>query len=184
MGKAKIRVIRDLVIILFSILLAILLARTGTIEYLLTFFNGSYTLTSFVAGVLFTSVFTTAIATAVFLVIGMDGYNPFIIAALGGLGALLGDLIIFRFVKNELVKDIESLFKKKTRNRLQKAAKNKIIGGTLAVLGGIILASPFPDELGVMLLAISGVRTSHFFIFSYVFNSLGILAMVLVGEHL
>lgn len=184
MGKAQLRIIRDIVIIFFSILLAILLARSGTIEDFITLFQGSYVLTAFVAGILFTSIFTTAIGSAVFLVLGIDNFNPFIVALVGGLGALLGDLIIFKFVRNALIEDLQALLARKAKNRLERMKKNKVVSVCLAVIGGIIFASPFPDELGVVFIALSGVKQKYFSVISFVFNSLGILGMVYVGELL
>lgn len=182
MGKIQTRVIRDLLVISFSILLAILLARSGTIEEVIKMFEGSFALTAFLAGLMFTSIFTTAIGTAVFLVLGIDGYNPFLIAVIGGVGAVFGDLLIFRFVKNDLVLDLEGLLQRRTRRHLEKWSKNKLVSYALAAIGGGIIASPLPDELGIALLAISGVRSSYFSTISYTFNMLGILLIVLIGE--
>lgn len=182
MGKAKSRVIRDLVIILFSIFLAILLARSGTIDSFIKLFEGSFVLTALIGGILFTSVFTTAIGTAIFFVLGIDGYNPFLIAFIGGTGALVGDLLIFHFVRAELVTNLEALLEKKTRRKLEHVTHHKVIAFGLALLGGIIIASPFPDELGIAFLAASGLKNSYFSIISYILNFFGILAIVFLGE--
>jgi len=45
-------------------------------------------------------------------------------------------------------------------------------------VGGFILASPLPDELGIAVLGFSKMRAKYFVLLSFVFNFLGI---VLIG---
>src|SRR5262249_43219313 len=44
-------------------------------------------------------------------------------------------------------------------------------------VGGLIIASPLPDELGIGLLGVARLRTAWFVLLSYAFNFLGILAI-------
>ena len=50
------------------------------------------------------------------------------------------------------------------------------------MLGGIIIASPFPDELGISLLGFSKMKTTAFIPVSLIFNFLGILAIGLIAK--
>ena len=50
--------------------------------------------------------------------------------------------------------------------------------------GGLILASPLPDELGVAVLGFSKMRLKYFALLSFVFNFLGIAVIGLVARAL
>ncbi len=182
--KRQGKVVRDLTLVLFSILIAGILIKTGTIDVFLKLFDSSYLLTSFVAGILFTSVFTTAVGSAAFVVLGIDGFNPLVVGLIGGLGALTGDIIIFKFVREDLQADISYLLRLKKRKTLRKLAFHPLVQLLLPVAGGVVIASPLPDEIGVSLLALSHVNMRYFSIFSFVFNAIGIGLMVRIGSLL
>ncbi|HLD01789.1 MAG TPA: hypothetical protein VJC10_02835 [Patescibacteria group bacterium] len=176
------KLVRDGVIILLSVCIAILLAKTGTIDAVLHSFNGSFALTAFLAGILFTSVFTTPIGIASFIVLGIDGYNPFVVALVGALGSLLGDSIIYRFVKIDIVDDIEFIEEKSGFKRVLHIFRKKKYRWITPFLGALIIASPLPDELGIGMLAVSKIKFKYFLIVSYVLNFFGILTLVFFGE--
>ena len=50
------------------------------------------------------------------------------------------------------------------------------------MLGGIIIASPFPDELGISLLGFTKTKTNAFIPVSLVFNFIGILLIGIVAR--
>jgi len=52
------------------------------------------------------------------------------------------------------------------------------------LVGGLIIVSPFPDEIGVSLLGFSKMRTSWFISLSFVFNFTGILLVGWVAKAL
>ena len=52
------------------------------------------------------------------------------------------------------------------------------------LIGGLIIASPLPDELGISLLGFSKAKTSLFIVLSFVFNFLGILFIGWVARAL
>lgn len=52
------------------------------------------------------------------------------------------------------------------------------------LLGGLIIASPLPDELGIGLLGFSKMKLAAFIPLSLIFNSLGILVIGLVARSL
>jgi hypothetical protein len=176
------KLIYDLIIVVFSIFIAVLLAATGTLDAFIKLFNFSYLLTAFFAGIFFTSIFTTAIGSAAFVVLGIDGYNPFTVGVVGGIGALVGDTLIFKFVRNDLQADLAYLFRLRKQKSLRKLATAPFLHFLLPILGGFIIASPLPDELGVALLALSHIPTRYFSVLSFLFNALGIALMVRFGN--
>jgi len=91
--------VRDLGLIVLSILVAVILAKTGALESLITSTQEMRFMGSFIAGILFVSVFTVAPATIALGEIAQSN-SVIAVALIGGLGALIGDLLIFRFVKD------------------------------------------------------------------------------------
>ena len=140
---------------------------------------------AFIAGIFFVSTFTVATALLVLLYLG-EVQNPIIVALIASAGALLGDLVIFRFIKNSLIQEIQSIldivpyFRKR---HLLKITHHKHLAWFLPVIGAMIIASPFPDEIGISLMGISKISPIRFMIISYVLNTAGILGLLfLTGE--
>ena len=136
---------------------------------------------TFVAGILFAYGFTAAPATAVFLILAKH-QNIYLASAIGGIGALIGDLLIFSFIRQSFADEI----KKMAREKIVHYFSNKVPGiikkYTLPVAAGFIIASPLPDEIGVTMLAASKVISAKMFsIMSYLLNTAGIFAIYLIG---
>jgi len=98
----------------------------------------------------------------------------------GGLGALIADLAIYKFVKFSFANEFNRLKKThllSTLNHfLNKALSIKEKHYLLWAFGGFIIASPLPDEAGIILLSgLTHIKQSKLAIISYTFNTLGIL---------
>src|SRR3990167_3085545 len=100
----------DMAIVILSILIAIILAKTGNLESLITSTQEVRFIGSFIAGILFVSVFTVAPATIALGEIAQSN-SVIAVAFIGGLGALIGDLLIFRFVKDRVSQHFSYLIK-------------------------------------------------------------------------
>lgn len=136
---------------------------------------------AFFAGMLFVWIFTMPIGLLILLTLSTY-LNPWEIAAVGGLGALFGDFIIFKFVKDDLSEDASRLYKKYGGDHLTHVLRSKYFHWTLPVIGAIIIASPFPDEIGVSLMGISKMGTFKFVLVSFILNTLGILLVLEAGN--
>ncbi len=138
---------------------------------------------SLIAGLLFSFGFTTPFAVGYFLV--AHPQNLIIHGIIGGFGALISDMIIFKTIKfsftdefnklkktkiiNLIIKEIDSSFNKKIRNYL------------IFAFAGIIIASPLPDELGITMLAgLTKINSFVLAIISFAFNTLGILILLAI----
>ena len=80
------RLIKDVLIVVVSILVALVIAKSPIIDRFVFSLDGFYVLNSFVVGLFFTSAFTTAPAI-VFIAKLAHLYPPYILALVGGLGA-------------------------------------------------------------------------------------------------
>ena len=99
------------------------------------------------------------------------------------MGAVIGDFLIFKFVRDELSHHITNLaMTPKTPRRIHQLFKNRWFRWVPFFLGGLIIASPLPDELGVSLMGISHADTKTFMVFSFCFNFIGIVLIGLVAR--
>lgn len=183
MHKRKRRLEQDGVIILFSIALSFFLLKDGIIESFLGSFQGFQVLAIFIAGMFFTSVFTTAPAIAVLSVLAQNN-NIFLVALLGGLGAMIGDYLIFRFVKDRISEDFKYVFGFSKKKRIPHIFRTKLFHWFAPFFGALIIASPFPDELGIAILGLSHTSNRFFLVISYTFNTLGILVIGILAKTL
>lgn len=174
--------VRDLIIILFSIILAVIFVQTGLLDGFSHKFKDAFLVASLFAGLLFTSAFTAAIGIAAFIVLGSEGYNPFLIAGFGAIGSVVGDSLIYRFVRDDIVEDVNFFMKRVNKKSYRHVVHSKIFYWVVPMIGALIIASPLPDELGVGLLALTRLPQKYFYIASYTLNFIGILAIVMIGE--
>jgi len=168
---------RNLTILLFSFIFAILLSRSEEFHIFLLRFGDYGYIGGFIAGIFFTSSFTIATATVILLILA-ERLSPIELGLLAGLGAVLGDLTIFKFVKNNLVGEIEDIYKRLGGEHIHHVLYTKYFTWTLPVIGAVIIASPFPDELGISLMGISKISIYKFIIISFIFNTIGVLLVI------
>lgn len=167
---------RDLGIVFFSIIVAVLLAKTGALKEFLAMTAGTKYLSSFLAGIFFVSVFTVAPA-AVVLVEAAQTNSILLVAFFGGLGALIGDLIIFRFVRDSLSESLADIFLHYQEHRIIKFLKSGPMRFLSPIIGALIVISPFPDEIGLALMGMTKMKTALFVPLAFTLNFLGILAI-------
>ena len=172
---------QDFAIVILSIFVALFIVESGIMRNILSA-SSAHWLESFIAGIFFTSVFTTAPAIVVLAEIAAN--DAILVTAFwGALGALAGDFLIFHFVRDRLAEDLMD-FIKKGHPRLKAIARSRAYKRFLPFLGALIIASPFPDELGLIMLGASHIEPKKFVVISFVFNFLGILAIALVSRAL
>ncbi len=177
----KNNLIRDLTIILLSVVIAIVLAKTGILKDLLTNTQEWRFLGNLVAGLFFVSVFTAAPAVVVLVEIAQSN-SVLEVAFFGGIGALLGDLLIFRFIKDSLAQNISYLIKRTKQERLVKIFQLELFKWLVPFVGALVVASPLPDELGLVMMGLSKMKTALFIPISFILNSLGILIIGLIAK--
>lgn len=181
-SKTKYFLITDLAIIILSILSALFLAKTDALVNILLASKALEIFGSLIAGIFFTSVFTTAPAIVTLGEIAQAN-SIWLVALFGAIGATIGDLIIFRFVKDRFSKHLMELIKKKGgEKRLRHLLHLKYFKWLTFLIGGFIIASPIPDEVGIMILGFSNLRQSLFIPFSFVSNFIGILLIGIVAR--
>lgn len=175
-------ILQDIALIVLSVLVAIMLVKTDTLSRILVSVQSVAYLGSFLSGMFFTSVFTTA--PAIVTLGELAQMNTLLwVALFGALGAVIGDLIIFRFVRDRFSQDMVDLAEHtKGTRRLKALFKMRFFRWMTLLAGGLIIASPLPDELGVGLLGAAHMKSRYFILFSLLFNFIGIMAIGMVAR--
>ena len=175
--------VRDLALVILSVFIAIILAKTGALKDLITSTQEVRFIGSFISGILFVSVFTAAPATVALGEIAQSN-SVITVAIIGGLGALIGDFIIFRFVKDRVSQHFSYLIKVSKSERFFSIFKLRLFRWIIPFVGALIMASPLPDEIGVAMLGLSKMKNSYFILLSFLLNSAGILIIGLIAKAL
>ncbi len=179
----RIHLIKDVCLLLVSLGAAAVLVVTPSVEQILTSSMETEALASFVAGLFFTSVVTSPAAIVALAQIGAAN-SPWLVALIGGLGAVIGDLVLFRFIQTHFNKDMEQFLKTKRLRHVFSPSRFRSFTWLLPFIGGLIIASPLPDELGVTLLGVTKLPLKAFVVISYLSNFAGILLIALVAKSL
>lgn len=170
----KRKLIRDGFIIAISIYVAIVLLQAGLISKFVGLFAQTSWLGIIFAGMFFTSIFTTA-PSIVLLSQFAKSTDALHLALLGGLGAMIGDYVLFRIVKDRISEDLEYLLKiTNLKTRAKFIFKSRLFKFFAPFLGALVIASPLPDEIGVSILGLSKVKDAYFLPISFAMNAIGI----------
>lgn len=181
--KKRIHLIADIAVIAASAVLAVMFVTTGFVDRIFASTLGLEFIGSFVAGILFTSIFTAAPATVILGTIARE--TPvWLVALYGGLGALLGDFIIFHFVERRLKEDFAYLLQKTDTERFVSIFHRRLFRWLFQFVGALVVASPLPDEVGLAMMGLSKMRPSLFIPLSFFLNSVGILVIGVIARAL
>lgn len=167
--------------LLLSLLIFIVFAEEPIVKNTINLIGNFGYIGAFIAGLLFVSIFTVAPA-AVLLFFLANSLNPFLVALCAGAGAVLGDFLIFRFLRDRVFDELKPLFLNHGGNVLVKLFKTPYFAWLLPFVGAIIIASPFPDEIGIGLLGASKLKSWHFILLTYILNTIGIFLVIIAAR--
>jgi hypothetical protein len=169
-------------LLVLTFLAAYIVLASNDLVFIREIIAGSGLLGAFIAGSMFTYGFTSAPATAAFLIMSKS-HNLVITALIGGIGSLFGDMVIFKLIRGSFSDEVKKLAHEKIIKEANHAMPKKIKRYFTPVLAGLIIASPFPDEVGVCMMASDKwISQKKFAAISYIFNTIGILALLYVGS--
>jgi hypothetical protein len=139
---------------------------------------------AFVAGIFYAYSFTAGAAVAILVILGGE-LNIVLAGLLAGLGSLISDVLIFKFIRHSFEDEINKISASHFWDRWRDNYRWSLIlkKYILPVLGSIVIASPLPDELGVAMLASDKLISGRLFaIMSYTLNTVGIFIILLIGR--
>jgi hypothetical protein len=130
---------------------------------------------------MFVSTFTVAPAAAILFTFA-ETLDPFTVALLGASGAVIGDYLAFRFIKDRLLAELNPFLKMLHLYRPVNILHTKYFAWLAPVVGAVVIASPLPDELGLTLLGLTKMPIGRFIAITYVMNFTGILLIALAAQ--
>lgn len=167
--------------IVASIFFAVLIVYTGVVHSFIASTEGLVQVGSFIAGLFFTSILTTAPAIVVLGEFAQDA--PIIgVAVIGALGAVCGDYLLFWLVQGGVTNDVEYLVSHSGARRIKALFRTRLFHRLLPLIGALVIASPLPDELGLALLGVSSIRRERFLLISFIMNFVGIMVIGIVAR--
>ncbi|MEM4152506.1 MAG: hypothetical protein QXK80_00055 [Candidatus Pacearchaeota archaeon] len=152
-----------------------------SVKILLSQLNSFSYFGAFIAGLFYTYGFTGPLAAGFF--IDLNPNNILLAGILGGFGALVSDLLIFDITRFTLIDEFNLLKKTKfvvgVSNSIEKIFGKQVKVMLAYLLAGVFIASPLPDEAGVIMIAgLTKIKQSVFITISFVLNTIGILLLL------
>jgi len=167
----------DIIIIALGIFATIVLVKIGAIDAFIKTFKDYSVISSFVAGIFFTSTFT--VAPAAVALVAIAGDTPtWIVAFWGALGAMFGDMVLFFFIRDRFADDLLNVIKPSKVKHFFHSLHFGFMKWLSPLLGAFIIASPLPDEFAVSLMGFSKVRAAILMPVSFIGNVAGIYLLV------
>lgn len=183
---------QNIVLLLLSFVFTYYLVKTGFINTVVEFLGNFGYISAFILGFLFSFGFTTTPASATLFFLAKH-LNPVGMAFISAIGAAMSNLIIYMFVKYQLLDEIRYIlsedfkleFSKFEITLTQSMMKRKWMRIFVPALAGILTAMPVPTELiAAVLWNIVRYKPQIVLIYSFVFSFIGILALGLFGTNL
>lgn len=168
---------KNTILLGLSMILLLYLAQTPALDHIVKSAGGLGYLGAFITGMFFVSTFTVIPATVVLYHLA-ESSHPVEVAVLAGFGAMIGDYLIFKFMKDRVFEELRPLFRKFGRPYTRVLFKSPYFAWLLPLVGAFIIASPFPDEAGVSMLGMSKIKKWQFFTLALVLNTVGIFIVV------
>lgn len=183
--RHKNKLFKDVFWLSLSLFVAVFLAWSGIIEDAVHWAGKWGIVGIFLAGMGFSSAFTTAPSIVILFNLAQEYDNilPFVVVA--ALGAMCGDWFIFKFLRDGLDEDIQYLVEHASSlKRLKVIFRSRLFYWFGAFFAALIIASPLPDEFGLALFGLIHLDKRKFMPVSFIMNFLGIFGIALAAKFL
>jgi len=181
----------NLTLLGLSILVAVLLAHFDVIGRALGDLGRFGYLGAFMAGALFPITFTSPIAIMTLFYMG-GHYGLVSTVVLGTAGSVIGDFIIFSFIKDRTIREIEEIRTehrvahpihghKKRHEALVALFHSKPFHALAMFIGGVLIILPGPDEFGIAILSSYKMNSKRFIFLSLILNAASVWLVVAAG---
>lgn len=172
---------KNTILLVLSLILFFYFADTPFIKNVINKIGDFGYAGALLTGIFFVSTFTVAPALVVLYALAQS-YNPIGIAVMAGLGAVIGDFMLFQYLKDKVFGELKPLFLKFGGSYVIRLFKTPYFGWLTPLIGAAIIASPFPDEIGVGILGISKLKNWQFLLLSFCLNTVGILIVITLAR--
>ena len=168
---------KNTTLLVLSLAVFLYLATTPYLDSLISNVGELGYLGAFIVGIFFVSTFTVAPAALILFNLA-EQLSAWEVAVLAGFGAMLGDFVIFKFLKDKVFVELRPLFQHFGRPYSKVLFKSPHFAWLLPLLGAFVIASPFPDEVGVGMMGLSRIKQWQFFFVALSLNIAGIFLTV------
>jgi hypothetical protein len=179
---------RNTVLLAASIIVAYFLLKSGYLDSIVPSLSKFGYFSIFFLGILFPLGFTTAPVAATLYTMSPN-FNPILMPLIAATGAMLGNLLIYFFVKFELTDEIRHIFTNDLKLDFYKfeltltkqKLKSKYFRILVPPLSGLLIALPIPTEMFVSILwNITKVELKYVLLLSFIFSFIGIMSLGLL----
>jgi hypothetical protein len=162
----------DIFIIFIVIFLSSVLVSTDLEQKILSNFKGNEFLAYLIGGI-FSVNFITAVPAYTFFhkIVTPDNFALVLFGL--ALGSVLGDVVIFNFIKFRIVENFIRIFKNNPKVSKVIKTRKQYLRLILVFIGGLIIMSPFPDEIALLIMGFSRIKNLYFIPISFILNLLG-----------
>ena len=135
----------------------------------------------FMAGMLLSFGFSAPFSIG-FFITSHPG-NILLATLMGGIGAMVGDILIFRTIRLSFMDEFKELNHAKIIKTIEKAIehnKNILIRHYLLyIFAGILIVTPLPDEIGISMLAgLTTVNQKKLAVISFILHSIAVFLIL------
>ncbi|MDO8487654.1 MAG: hypothetical protein Q7S45_05140 [Candidatus Curtissbacteria bacterium] len=181
---------KNLLLLLVGLVIAAFLYKYEPFHAFLLHIGELGYLGAFIAGILYD--FTVTVGTSIVILLVLAEKLPAIgLGAFAATGAILGDYIIFRLVKDNLAKELAPLLETiekdlgtKRLKTLRHIARTRYFHWMMPVVAAMVIGSPFPDEIAFGLMGMTKIKTYQVFLLSAIFNFIGIMLILSASNFL
>jgi hypothetical protein len=137
---------------------------------------------TFLAGLLYPYALTSAAGTGILLILSKE-QNILFAGVIAGIGALISDIIVFLFVTHSFSDEVQKLSKETIVRTVNRWIPDSIRVYLLATFAGLLIASPLPTEIGILLItSIKKISFKKFIIIIYILHASAIFIILLIGN--
>ena len=137
---------------------------------------------TFLAGLLYPYALTSAAGTGILLILAKE-QNFLLAGVIAGIGALASDIILFLFVTHSFSDEVQKLSKETFVRTVNRWIPDSIRVYLLATFAGLLIASPFPTEIGILLMtSIKNISFKKFISIIFILHVSAIFIILLIGN--
>jgi len=137
---------------------------------------------TFLAGLLYPYALTSAAGTGILLILAKE-QNLLLAGVIAGIGAIISDIILFLFVRHIFSDEVQKLSKETVVRIVSRLIPTSVRVYLLATFAGILIASPLPTEIGIMLMASTkNISVKKFAIIVFILHTSAIFIILLIGS--
>lgn len=168
-------------LLILSFFVLYFVVKSESVKSVILFLGEWGYLGAFISGIFFVSTFTVAPSVLVIYYLAQT-LNPWEVAVFAGVGAVIGDVLIFNFLRDGFFDEIKPLFNFFKKPLFIRIYNSSYFAWALPMIGAVIIASPFPDEIGISLMGLSKIKRWQFILVCFVLNSAGLLVIATLAK--